>query len=355
MIANIVSALNAVNKTMPLRSFDILMQTKSEVLMNTKGGKMTTLMACFFMGWLLLFNVQTFFQEPAMKISTDTGLAQRGHLVADITFPGLHCSEMGLFGTSAVEGYAAVPLDGERYPIIGGVLQEKQWSKEDQDKECLPCYEAEGKCCNDCYDLRMAYANSNMPRELAKQHPQCQQGCRMKLDRLMPPGNGVLRVMSNRFAEDRSTPGRVEYTVDVEDLEQFGYDLTHEIHNVEMLHPKSSRSAEVRPLNGRKFPSTGNVMTIVHNLSLIPVTDAEGETRYEQVADLDRSTMYPLLLFKFTIMGFEYVSEPRQTLHDLAKRLVLLVGGLISLCQFVVSVFRHVQARRQRRASQVYF
>merc|ERR1719174_2773152 len=128
-------------------------------------------------------------------------------LKIDLTLPGMHCSELGVYGTSAVEGYAAIEVPADRYAIVEGVESPALWTKDED--ACLPCHGGVGKCCNDCYALRYALVAAGLPRSDAKQHPQCQQGCRVKTERMMPPGNGVIRFMSNRLQEDRSVPGRL--------------------------------------------------------------------------------------------------------------------------------------------------
>jgi len=222
-----------------------------------------------------------------------------------------------------------------------------------KDRECQSCYDASSrqKCCNSCFTLKTAYAQSGLDPSKADNLPQClspSEGCLVSGYARVDKVQGGFHIA---VGQSHSEPGqRHHHHWDVP-LRKLGFNSTHYIHHF-------SFGAEFpgiqNPLDGSVFVEKG-VGQQSYYLSVIPtqytksngykiLTNQYSVTQHYSPIDINAENIeLPGVFFKYDISALMIsIEEKPIALAHLFVRLFAIIGGVWAVIGMVYGSAKNV-------------
>ena len=353
------------------------------------------LYALFMVAFLMLLcaQVASFMvksRELVQEIGVDGGLSSNHIMDIGLTFLRIPCDEaaidvsdvMGTLKLDVHEGITKIKLmDGVE---VGPWVEKKDdgESADDLGGECQPCPGVNlTRCCNSCRELRDAFSKEGIAREEARKHPQCLEGCRLRIQSVVRPCSGSIRFVPGQSRMEG--PGETVYHIDTQDLEEYGLDLSHHIHHIQFLPETSARVSDSAtpvetpdlhmPLDGRKviMKEEGTASKFEYEVQFVPTTlispNPNGDTIHSHqytVEYLERPMLVPQgtdgpsgpkmqlvgapgFFLNYRFQPFRIQKHQRGgTWGELLPSMLFLVGGVAALAELCHAVVNKLVKRK---------
>jgi len=212
------------------------------------------------------------------------------------------------------------------------------------EKECLPCYEAEkfpGHCCNNCYQLRRSFVEKGMNVQLAERHPQCiDEAQNGKIGCLLGGQIEVNKVAGNihiAVGETHSAPGERHHHHWPQEVRSLGFNSSHYISHMSF---GQEFPGIHNPLDGYLFVEKGlgqqqyfmQVVPTEYTKSggEVVITNQFSVTNHHSSVDLNSQHMeLPGVFFRYEINPLMIkMVEADKSLSHFLTRLCAVVGGM---------------------------
>jgi len=209
-------------------------------------------------------------------------------------------------------------------------------------QECLPCYEAakfpiKQKCCNNCLQLKTAYAYAGLSPVEAEYLPQCQaapEGCLVSGYAMVDKVQGAFHIA---VGQSHSEHGEKHHHHWDQPVRQLGFNSTHYIHHFSFgtEYPGMNNSLDgtlfVEPGLGQKQYLFQVVPTTYtkHNGRKIQTNQYSVSEHYNPIDLNSENLELPGVFFKFDISPLQIkMEEKSSTLSHLIVRIFAVVGGI---------------------------
>jgi len=329
-----------------LRTYDFFGRISDQVSVRSGPNRsiflvMSFILAIGFVGEVL-FDYQSIPQSDHFSVDPKFGDAYQFAL--NVSFPNLPCNELqvdsldvtGEARSNLMSGFTRIHLkDGLPYVPT---------------TECQPCYEATtetNSCCNSCKALRGAYRAANMSLDGLTEKDQCHNvGCRVEGSAPIQKVAGDMRIAVGRMVHYQ---GRVYQDIDAKDLQEFGFNASHIIHDIRFGH--NGQESLQMPLSGVAHTQMHKYVTYVYDIHFVPTEyDGQGGTHQyafsqmvvneTRMADDGVPINVPGFYIDYEFSPLMLDVRTRQADYgQLAVKAIIAAGGAFSLLSFVECLF----------------
>lgn len=249
------------------------------------------------------------------------GLAKHFRMKLDMTLHKQHCGDVHVDLASVMDGTTL---------LDDGAVEKHRVADTPAPGACQPCGDL-GGCCNTCEALKARFLQSRRPLTEVNAQPQCQEGCRVKMDTLVRPGDGSLRIIPAKATVDPTHVTRYDFNIPL--LQKYGWNGSHMIHELSFAPADAPEHAvtfvPVKKTLAEGLSKVEYTVMVQESEHALPPQKLPGQALSQA---LGGDFFAPMFLMRFSFSAFRLASAPLPAAEwPCWLRLVLLLGGMHGL------------------------